>query len=517
MRLNKDFVFKLPASINVGFFSLTCFVALYLYWGGLANVWARWADQPEYSHGYLIPLISLYILWEKRNLLSPHFRDSSGWGVPLGITALVLLFIGEVSALYILIHYSFLLFLFSLSFVFCGKGTRVTCISIVFLAFAVPLPYVIEVVITAKLQLISSSLGVSIIRLFDIPVYLSGNVIDLGKFKLHVVEACSGLRYLYPLVCVGVITSYLYRAYIWKRLFIVATTIPIAIVMNSVRIAITGILVDNFGSEVAEGFLHDFEGWVVFLLCLMILLGEIVILEACTTKKTLKEIFQIEETQKPSPHSHEASQIKSFGLKCSLLLLVLIALVSMEYVDKREERSVPSKSLASFPMHIGSWLGVRDRLDPAMIEGLGFSDYMLANYTDKRAQVNLYVAHYSNQRKGVSPHSPKVCIPGGGWEITGFSRMELHGMPVNRVLIQKGRQRQLVYYWFVERGTVVANEYQKKWLLFRDAVLKNRTDGALVRIVTPLDSDESMGNAELRVLRFIDPAHKKIMEYLPSA
>ncbi len=517
MSTNTVLVLKKTTAINFGLLSLTCLVAFYLYWGGLENIFSRWADQPEYSHGYLIPLISLYILWEKRNLLLPYLRESSAWGIPLCIAALVLLFVGEISALYILIHYSFLLFLFSLSLIFCGKGTRITWVSIVFLAFSVPLPYVIEVILTAKLQLLSSSLGVSIIRLFEIPVYLSGNVIDLGEFKLHVVEACSGLRYLYPLVCIGVITAYLYRVHFWKRLFIVATTIPISIVMNSVRIAVTGVLVENFGSEVAEGFLHDFEGWVVFLLCLIVLMGEIVILEACTTQKTLKQIFQVVEIQYTTVNCGETSLVKSLGLKCCLLFLMLIAFVSMEYIDKRVERSVQSKSLASFPMRIGSWSGMRERLSSDVIAGLGFSDHVLANYTDGRAQVNLYVAHYNNQRKGVSPHSPKVCIPGGGWEITKFSRVRLQGIPVNRVLIQKGNQRQLVYYWFVERGTVVANEYEKKWLLFRDAVLENRTDGALVRIVTSLSSEESMADADIRMLQFVDPAHIKIMEYLPSA
>lgn len=517
MSANTGLVFKKTKLINLGFFSLTSLVALYVYWGGLANVLSRWADQAEYSHGYLIPLISLYILWEKKNLIIPHYLDSSGWGIPLCVAALALLFVGEISALYILIHYSFLFFLFSLSFVFCGRGTRFTWVAIGFLAFSVPLPYVIEVLLTAKLQLISSSLGVAIIRVFDIPVYLSGNVIDLGTFKLHVVEACSGLRYLYPLVCVGVITAYLYRARFWKRFIIVVTTIPISIVMNSVRIAVTGILVDNFGSAVAEGFLHDFEGWVVFLLCLMVLLCEIVILELCTSKKTLKQIFQVDDVQNLSQNVCEGSQAKSFGLKLCLLLFMLIAFVSTEYLDRREQQSIHSKSFASFPMRIDSWFGVRDRLDPEIIEGLGFDDYILANYTNDQVQVNLYVAHYSHQRKGVSPHSPKVCIPGGGWEITEFSRTRLQGMPVNRVLIQKGHQHQLVYYWFVERGTVVANEYQKKWLLLRDAVLENRTDGALVRIVTPFDSEEGKENAELRAQKFLAPIHEKIMEYLPSA
>ena len=111
-----------------------------------------------------------------------------------------------------LIHYSFILLLLGLSVAFLGSATRYTWVAIALLGFAVPLPYFIEVILTSKLQLISSQLGVEIIRLCRIPVFLSGNIIDLGNYQLQVVEACSGLRYLFPLMSLGFIGAYLYQA-----------------------------------------------------------------------------------------------------------------------------------------------------------------------------------------------------------------------------------------------------------------------------------------------------------------
>ena len=241
---------------NSGFllFLVTMALSFWLYWDGLAEAVLRWELQEEYSHGYLIPLVSLFILWEKRFQIASSYQNYSWWGLPIIALALIILLVGEVSALYVLIHYSFILLLLGLSVAFLGSATRYTWVAIVLLGFAVPLPYFIEVILTSKLQLISSQLGVEIIRLCRIPVFLSGNIIDLGNYQLQVVEACSGLRYLFPLMSLGFIGGYLYQASAWKRAVLFLSTVPITIFMNSVRIAITGILVDNWGTEMAEGF-----------------------------------------------------------------------------------------------------------------------------------------------------------------------------------------------------------------------------------------------------------------------
>ena len=121
---------------------------------------------------------------------------------------------------------------------------KVAFVPIFFLIFAIPLPYFLDAALSFRLQLISSQLGVFFIRLLQIPVYLEGNVIDLGSYKLQVVEACSGLRYLYPLMSLGFLTAYLFQAPLWQRALIFLSTIPITILMNSFRIALVGVLGD---------------------------------------------------------------------------------------------------------------------------------------------------------------------------------------------------------------------------------------------------------------------------------
>ena len=126
----------------------------------------------------------------------------------------------------------------------------------------------------------------AVIRLFDISVYLEGNVIDLGVYQLQVVEACSGLRYLFPLMSFGFLISYIYRGPVWQKVVIFLSTIPITVVMNSFRIGVIGVTVEHFGIAAAEGFLHDFEGWIVFMACLGFLLFEIWILYMFSERKT---------------------------------------------------------------------------------------------------------------------------------------------------------------------------------------------------------------------------------------
>ena len=130
------------------------------------------------------------------------------------------------------------------------------------LIFMLPLPQILYWKLTTLLQAVSSVVGVWFVELAQIPVYLDGNVIDLGVYKLQVAEACSGLRYLFPILSFSYLFSILYRGPVWHKAVLLLSAAPIAVLMNSVRIGIIGILVNSYGIEQAEGFLHVFEGWV---------------------------------------------------------------------------------------------------------------------------------------------------------------------------------------------------------------------------------------------------------------
>lgn len=491
-------------------------LAIFTYWAGLSEAVLRWGIQEEYSHGYLIPLVTLYILWEKKDLIMSSVSEPLWFGLVLVFIAIAVLLIGEISALFLLVQYSFVLLLIGLSMVTVGRATKYTLAPILLLLFAIPLPYVIEVLLTAKLQLWSSAIGVDVIRAFNIPVFLEGNVIDLGVYKLQVVEACSGLRYLFPLMSLGFIAAYFYQASFWKRAVVFLATIPITILMNSFRIGAIGVLVDNWGISMAEGFLHDFEGWIIFMACAVILFALVWLLEKLTNKEvSLAKVFGVVSIPgNIEPINSRSSSSSVIALAISIALL-LGALMASNFVDNRVEDYPEHTSFVNFPAKLGQWEGRHERMDQDVIDKLKMTDYLLVNYSNAENElINLYVAYYQTQRKGVSPHSPRVCIPGGGWEIADLQRVMVNGHRANRVIIKKGLQRQLVYYWFQGHGRIVANEYLNKWYLLQDALFKNRTDGALVRIVTPVLEREPIELADARVLDFMKNSDAELTNYI---
>jgi EpsI family protein len=214
-----------------------------------------------------------------------------------------------------------------------------------------------------------------------------------------------------------------------------------------------------------------------------------------------------------------------FTYPMSLACLLLVGALGFAgyYVSGREEINPERLSFATFPDTLGEWKGRPGTLESDVEKGLGLSDYVLTDYAKpKGLPVNLYVAYYASQRMGVSPHSPSVCIPGNGWQITEFEYINLRigdtSLPINRAIITRGAaEKQLVYYWYEERGVTVANEYWSKVLLLKDAILANRTDGALVRLITPVYAGERESDADDRLQEFARTAAPVLSKYLPKA
>src|SRR5262249_10036300 len=352
------------------------------------------------------------------------------------------------------------------------------------------------------------------------PVYLTGNVIDLGVYKLQVVEACSGLRYLYPLLSLGFLAAYLFQAPLWQRALVFLSAIPITIVMNSFRIGMVGLLIDRWGTRQAAGLLHFFEGWVIFIACAAILAAEIWLLARFRSGKSFFEVFHLPKVTASLKQALQSGN--SFPLTACLLLLCAAGMASF-YLSSGRHEVVPERlRFISFPANLGPWQGRPSLLEPQIDHALGLDDYIISNYSKpKNDVVNLYVAYYASQRKGLSPHSPSVCIPGDGWQITKLERTSYHSnalkltLPLNRVVIARDNNKQLVYYWFVRRGRNVANEYWSKGYLLIDAITKNRTDGALVRLVTPLYPGESEQAGDERLQSFIEALQPRLQAYLP--
>jgi exosortase D (VPLPA-CTERM-specific) len=354
---------------------------------------------------------------------------------------------------------------------------------------------------------------------FGITDSLTGNVIDLGYYKLQIVEACSGLRYIYPLLSLGFLAAYFFKAPLWQRLLVFISVVPIAIVMNSIRIGLVGVAVNFWGPQAADGILHLFEGWFVFLVAAGALAFEIFLL-AHIFGRPFFEVFSL-PTVPTGYFSKPRSEGRIASPAVTSLLLLCAGAAAIFHISARSEIIPDRPRFVSFPEQIGSWRGRSFLLEPEMERVVRPDDYILSDYkTPDGKAVNLYAAYYASQRKNDKPHSPGECIPANGWDVASFQRTTyaINGInwPLNRAVIQKNGLRQLVYYWFHERGRTIANEYLAKWYLHADAAFMNRTDGALVRVVTQIYNAEMEHEADQRLQAFLRDTLPTLSEFLPS-
>ena len=178
------------------------------------------------------------------------------------------------------------------------------------------------------------------------------------------------------------------------------------------------------------------------------------------------------------------------------------------------------KSLAELPLSIASWEGRELGMDQEILDVLKLDDFIMRSYISlENTPVWLYVGYYQSQRQGSTYHSPKNCLPGGGWDIMRSKpvTVQVPGFPpmtVNKVLIQKGLEQQVVLYWYHDRGRVIASEYWAKIYLVYDAMTRNRTDGALVRITLPVMT--SLEEASQDGIRFLETVFPLLVKHLPQ-
>jgi exosortase D (VPLPA-CTERM-specific) len=495
---------------------------LYVFRESAADTIDTWLNSAEYNYGPIVPPVAALMIW--RDLRRSERPFVGGWlGVALAGLGLLL---GVVE---FLTHTRFPgqlgLFLAVIGAVVAWQGrsrSRAIWPGLVFLLFGLPLTAGIQAQLTAFLQLISSQGAVAILRAVSITVLREGNIIDLGSMKLEVAEACSGLRYLFPLASFAFLTAYIFVGPSWARLLIFVSSVPITIAMNIFRIALTGVLVEEFGSAAAEGFFHAFEGWAVYCLCLVLLFAEMKALCYVTSggRSLMRRLdFDIPKRGGWRPAESTRPAWPSVVVAALSVIVILVEVV----IGARSDAALTRLPFSLFPHQVADWNGVDAPVDEQSLQALKATDYLSLNYVKPDgAYVNTWIAYYDAQYSGAAAHSPQVCIPGGGWEIESIEHRDLPVdtgsastvLPINRLVIRQGNERSLVYYWFVEGGEPVADETWAKIRLLKNAILYNRRDGALIRFVTPIEGSDATV-ADARLTAFIGQVMPMMPRYLP--
>ncbi len=494
-----------------------------LYAGVGQNLLVAWSKE-EYSHGYLIPLV--FAVWALRLLQqAPVASSPSAGAVFLLFAGIVLKFTGEVIANNWLSQISAVVSLVGLLGVFWGwAALKRIAAPLFFLLFAIPLPATVLPSLTAGMQLASSDLGVLGLQILGFSVFQEGNIIDLGVHKLQVAEACSGLRYLFPLMSLGYLVAFHAYKSAWRRAVLFLSTLPIAVLVNGLRIALMGMAVNWIGPKSIEGDLHEFEGFVVFAFCL----GGLVLVKWGLDRLGKKEPSGEPEDFLPSAKFPEGLWPLKMPLRTAALFLLAVIVstsLALALAHPSRQPALTRQSFATFPLSLGEWTGKTEALSADELKSLRLTDYLLTNYTKERLglPVAFYIAYYESQSQGSSIHSPQICLPGAGWEIeTRVRKLIDLGLPsirpffVNKEIIIKGDRKQLVYYWYRESGTDVVSNLEAKLHMIKSAFKSNRTDGSLIRLTTPVFGEQDEQKAEAFLAEFMKDALPLLPSYIPG-
>lgn len=496
-------------------------VCLFLlaYWGPLTSLVGEWYTDEDYSYGFLIPVITLYLIWERRRELALTPVSINWWG---GVFFMLFLFAGAYGILgsspsavrpsipFLLL--SIVLFCFGLQYF------KRLLFPLGFLIFMIPLPTIVESAITVPLKLISTKLGGLILKIFGISVFIQGNVIDLGVIQLQVVDACNGLRYILPLLALGVMFAYFFEKTLWKQVILVLITIPISVFTNGLRIGATGILAQKYGPSVAEGFFHSFSGWIVFMFAFVLLVAIEFILRKTGKPAVAKEsrIFnQIDDWDLNKSNWRIIPSvivclglILVFGLNCSTKALPSISL---------------KNGLSDFPLNIGQWSGMKVGIDSEMIGKSGAEDAFSAEYVREQGEVvSLYVGYRGSPflENANFFHSPSVCLPSSGWSTLKKVKRTVEGVPgfgsltVTEMVIEQAGTRQLVYYWFQTKNKSAHNVNLNRFHLSLHALKRDNTYDLFIRPITPIAPNETKAQAEDRMDEFVRDMMGSLLEYI---
>ena len=512
----KHYVADIHTQITI--LTILFIAAYYVPLKSMVNIW--WGND-DYSYGFLIPAASAYLLWEKRKTLAEIPIRSDWWIIPLLVFFILISIYGILgsSGNVSMPSIPILILLFT-GFCFGAGTVKRLILPLGFLFFMVPVPAVIERYIGLHLKAVSSELGGAFIGLFNIPVHVSGNIIDLGVTQLQVVDACSGLRYIFPLFGLGILYAYFFEKVFWKRLFCVFATIPLGVLLNALRIGVTGILTEMFGPEVSEGFFHDFSGWILFVVAFIMLF-----LISRLIKVILPDTNGNKESLVPQQGHALASSVT--GKNTARAFLLSVALLSCVAVLSLSTSTLPAVTLEggiqSFPMLVGEWNGTPDIVDPVIIKESGAEEAFSGNYINgSGSEISLYMGYRSTAFLSNENffHSPTVCIPSSGWVKRDVKRRIIGNVPyfgnleVTEMVIGKGDIRQLVYFWFQTKDEATYDKDINRFHLSLHAIRRDNTHDIFIRPITPVYPAEETEDAEIRMDGFVREMMSVLLQFL---
>lgn len=252
-----------------------------LHWSTLSILVRRWYYEDDYSYAFFVPLVSLYLIWQKRRSLLSVSRDPARLGFVVMLFAFLCQILGIAAGIGYLQGLSIVILLIGIALFLGGRRVlRIAAFPILYLVLMIPLPGAVHSAIAFPLQLFASRVSAVILELLGIAVARDGNILQLSGITLQVAEACSGIRSMTGLLGMGILLGYLVSTRTWERILLALSTIPIGIAANVLRVTGTGLVCEYVGRKYGQGFYHGFSAWIIFVFALVVLLLETSLLSA---------------------------------------------------------------------------------------------------------------------------------------------------------------------------------------------------------------------------------------------
>lgn len=498
------------------------FVALFA--DPLVNLARTWWESPDYGHGLL--LVPLAVILAYRAGVRREARGQTALGITIIVFAVALRYVSAIAAEAFFARTSVAIAAAGLiTYAWGFRQLLAWWLPVTLVALALPLPEIILSSLALPLQMKASQIGAALLESRHVPVVLSGNVVRLPGHDLFVTEACSGLRSLAALLSLGVLLGGLVAKHPVTRVAIVALSIPIAVLLNGIRVFLTGFLVLFVSPAAAEGFSHMTEGWLMFVVAFG-LLGIVTWIALKVEKRYLGHRSRVTGQGEPGGQRSTVNAHSERALGRVRLAIPATVLAAGVIFIQAATRQTPIQLVAplkTMPLSLAGYTGDDREVTEEERRVAGMTDYVFRVFSrDTTPAFSVYVGYYESQVTGKTIHSPRNCLPGAGWQQveSGQRSLTVNGreVTVNRYLLANGPSQAVVYYWYQGRGRVAWSEYRVKWDLLRDAARHGRTEEALVRVMVPLEQAKGGSAAEFaaRMQRADDLATRIATELLPQ-
>jgi exosortase D (VPLPA-CTERM-specific) len=499
-----------PLHILISVTILTVIIT-WFYWPVLSKMISYLSTNDDYSYGLIIPLVSGYIIYQKWPKIKETTWQPCWWGILVIMGGLGLNLMGELAADLFVPRVSFIITLGGILILLGGwRLTRLLIFPLFLLLLMIPLPELISNKLTLPLQLISSQLATGFLQLVGIPVFRQGNIIDMGVRQMQIVNACSGLRYILALLALGVIFCYFFQRKPWKIIVLLLILLPATIFANALRVAAMGIY-----PILLLGFWHAFSGWLIFIFCFIVLAA----VNYSLDRLSPPEEYKISGTDlKPSATIAMATPEKktTFWIYVVAATFIIFLFIPITQRASYAPNYPLKEGFENFPMAIDSWKGRHVYIDPELVAVTQSHAHLNAEYVSpEKNVVTLWIAYYESQKKaGGFVHSPKGCFVASGWQIEESKVISIGGEPVNWLLVNRMGEKLLIYYWFMQRGRWIADETKNKFYMAYDGFWRRRTDGAIIRLITPISGN--IETAQERLTLFAQNIKPLLEKFIPN-